>query len=79
MRGRDSLVGTKVGKSVPQVLISPRAKVWSHAETENLLKGVKKFGIGKWHKIMQHFEFASYRNACSLKDKWRNLQGRKYH
>ena len=56
---------------------SPRKTAWSYTETENLLKGVRKFGVGKWAKILGHFEFASHRTSVSLKDKWRNLNSRK--
>lgn len=50
---------------------------WTTDETEELLKGVRQFGPGKWKMIMQHYKFAPHRTTVSLKDKWRNLQGRK--
>ena len=53
------------------------SKEWSTTETENLLKGVKQFGVGKWAQILNRYEFASHRTTTSLKDKWRNLQGRR--
>jgi hypothetical protein len=56
---------------------SPLKNVWSVKETEQLLKGVKQFGPGKWKKILDHYDFAPHRTSVSLKDKWRNLQGRK--
>ena len=77
VKSRISLLGQRGGKFGRVNPTSPRSTVWSHAETENLLKGVKMFGVGKWSIILNHFEFASHRTKVSLKDKWRNLQGRK--
>ena len=79
VRSRKSLLskhGVEVGRSI--IVSSPKSMAWTHTETENLLKGVKMFGVGKWAQILHHFDFASHRKAISLKDKWRNLQGRRY-
>ena len=49
-----------------------KRKKWSEEETECLLKGVAKFGIGSWTKILNcpdyHFE---RRTALDLKDRFR--------
>lgn len=78
IRNRKSLVGaTGVRAILPLISTSPsHGQAWTYAETENLLKGVKKFGIGKWKEILKHYEFSSHRTSVSLKDKWRNLKGR---
>ena len=49
---------------------------WSTEEAEELIKGVKIYGPGKWKKILDTFSFAPHRTSTSLKDKWRNMQGR---
>lgn len=79
-RNRTSLVGATAVRSVTHnvspMTSSPRSHSWSHTETENLLKGVKRFGIGRWKLILDNYEFSERRTAVSLKDKWRNLRGR---
>lgn len=49
-----------------------RRNKWSNEESDQLLKGVAKFGIGNWTKILNcpdyHFED---RNAIDLKDRFR--------
>jgi hypothetical protein len=43
----------------------------------HLLQGVAKFGVGKWSKILRHYEFTAGRSAVDIKDKWRNLARQK--
>ena len=50
---------------------------WTSDEVQELIKGVEKHGVGKWKLIMKHRKFAPHRTTVDLKDKWRNLQGRK--
>ncbi|EKG11678.1 SANT domain DNA binding protein [Macrophomina phaseolina MS6] len=49
-----------------------RRKKWTEEETTSLLKGVAKFGIGSWKKILEcpDFEFDG-RTAVDLKDRFR--------
>ncbi|GJQ13928.1 hypothetical protein GpartN1_g5719.t1 [Galdieria partita] len=42
-------------------------------EEENLLRGVDKFGVGKWTSILRTFAFQKKRSAIDLKDKYRNI------
>ena len=48
---------------------------WSDAETDALLRGVKKHGKGAWLTILRdgEFLFDMKRSAVDLKDKFRNL------
>ena len=73
VRSRDSLIGT-----TPPTRRGGRG-AWTTIETEQLLKGVKELGVGNWSAILAHFKFTPQRTATSLKDKWRNLQGRLGH
>jgi len=47
---------------------------WKPEEEADLIAGVKKYGIGKWARILrdENFAFAS-RDNVNLKDKWRTL------
>ncbi|KAH7322834.1 hypothetical protein B0I35DRAFT_426566 [Stachybotrys elegans] len=45
---------------------------WSDEETENLIKGVRKHGVGKWRVILNDKEFKfENRTATNLKDRFR--------
>lgn len=48
---------------------------WSPRETRDLMKGVEKYGEGKWALILQDksFNFHGIRTAVDLKDKYRNM------
>lgn len=49
-----------------------RRKKWMEEETTNLLKGVAKFGIGNWKKILECPDFSfDGRTAVDLKDRFR--------
>lgn len=52
--------------------LRPRMK-WSEAETEQLVKGVAIYGMGKWKKILHHAEFSFLpgRTPVDLKDRFR--------
>ncbi|XP_033102866.1 telomeric repeat-binding factor 2-like [Anneissia japonica] len=45
---------------------------WTNAEVEELRSGVRRFGVGEWSKIRDHFHL-EHRSAVDIKDKWRNL------
>ena len=53
-----------------RVYLRPRMK-WTEEETDQLLKGVAIYGIGKWKKILLHpeFSFQSGRTPVDLKDR----------
>lgn len=47
-------------------------KKWTEQETTDLLKGVAKFGIGKWKRILSHPAYnLKDRSAVDLKDRFR--------
>ena len=47
---------------------------WTVQETEALVEGVERCGVGKWEVIKRlGLGFADQRTAVDLKDKWRNL------
>ncbi|KAF2727350.1 hypothetical protein EJ04DRAFT_389381, partial [Polyplosphaeria fusca] len=51
---------------------SRKRNKWSEQETQDLLRGVSKFGIGNWKKILQCPEFAfNQRTTVDLKDRFR--------
>jgi Myb-like DNA-binding domain len=47
--------------------------MWTEAETQCLIDGVARFGIGSWKKILNHpeYNFQRGRNAIDLKDRFR--------
>ena len=48
-------------------------RMWTEEETEDLLKGVARYGVGKWKRILNDadFSFPSDRTAVDLKDRYR--------
>ncbi|KAK4130124.1 hypothetical protein BT67DRAFT_241937 [Trichocladium antarcticum] len=51
--------------------MKPRKK-WSEEETNNLLRGVSRYGVGRWTTILEDPEFEfNGRNAGDLKDRFR--------
>jgi hypothetical protein len=48
-------------------------RMWTEAETQCLIDGVARFGIGSWKKILNHpeYSFQRGRNAIDLKDRFR--------
>ena len=50
-----------------------RRSKWSTEETNFLIQGVAKFGIGSWKKILKHpeYAFSPGRNSMDLKDRFR--------
>jgi len=55
-------------------------KQWTAEETESLRQGMELFGEHKhrWALIKQHFsKELHHRSNIDLKDRWRNMQGRK--
>ena len=55
---------------IKRAVLRPRKK-WTEEETQDLLKGVMKFGPGKWKKILNDPEsnFSAERTTVDLKDR----------
>ncbi|CAL8576237.1 hypothetical protein XPA_002128 [Xanthoria parietina] len=72
-QGKDN---TEKAESSKRLYLRKRSK-WSEVETHNLIKGVDKFGVGKWTRILNDpdFYFSEGRNAIDLKDRFRTLMG----
>ena len=53
-----------------RVYLRPRMK-WTEEETDQLMKGVAIYGVGKWKKILLHpeFSFQNGRTPVDLKDR----------
>ena len=52
-----------------------RRNRWSQAAVDALIKGVNKYGAGKW-KLITYEEYSHVfptENNVAIKDKWRNL------
>ncbi len=58
------------GPPAKRVYLRPRMK-WTEEETDQLLKGVAIYGVGKWKKILLHpeFSFQNGRTPVDLKDR----------
>ncbi|KAL8673587.1 MAG: hypothetical protein Q9168_001985 [Polycauliona sp. 1 TL-2023] len=67
---------TKKADSPKRLYLRKRSK-WSDVETRDLIKGVDKYGVGKWTKIWHDpdFYFSEGRNVVDLKDRFRTLMG----
>ncbi|KAL8863488.1 MAG: hypothetical protein Q9178_000169 [Gyalolechia marmorata] len=71
----DKEIVEKIG--CPKRLYLRKRTKWSEVETCSLVKGVDKFGVGKWTKILNDpdFYFTEGRNAIDLKDRFRTIMG----
>ncbi|MCJ1385705.1 hypothetical protein MMC17_008828 [Xylographa soralifera] len=60
---------------IKRAVLRPRKK-WTEEETQDLLKGVSKFGPGKWKKILNDPElnFSAERTTVDLKDRYRTCR-----
>ncbi|OQO00588.1 hypothetical protein B0A48_13078 [Cryoendolithus antarcticus] len=74
----EKAIVTPVQLNVPKDGRSARNK-WSEQETADLLRGVAKFGVGSWTKILKSTDFHfDRRTALDLKDRFRVCYPEKY-
>ncbi|KAJ1994452.1 hypothetical protein GGI25_001495 [Coemansia spiralis] len=62
-------------KSTPNSEIRRAARKWTEEETENLLQGCSKYGVGAWKKILDDSSFTfNNRTSVDLKDRFRTIR-----
>ena len=67
LKNHKSVASTRAATKKPTTLTRQK---WTDAETDELLRGVARFGLGKWKKILNHPDFTfSTRTAVDLKDR----------
>lgn len=71
---------TQTTPSHPEPKKRKRNRRWTDEETKDLFRGIAKFGIGSWKKILNHEEYHfNYRSAVDLKDRFRTVCPEEYH
>lgn len=66
--------------NIPEPKKRKKNNRWTDEETKDLFKGITKFGIGSWKKILNHEEYHfNGRSAVDLKDRFRTVCPEEYH
>jgi hypothetical protein len=66
-RNEEKPINSKVGKKHART-----RRRWTEEETNNLLLGIKKHGVGRWTDILEDQSFTfNNRSGVDLKDRWR--------
>ena len=47
---------------------------FSDEEQHYMIQGVRKFGVGQWAKILEHYNFHPCRTNVAIKDKFRTMK-----
>ncbi|KAJ2599260.1 hypothetical protein GGF39_002303 [Coemansia sp. RSA 1721] len=72
---KTSQASDRSAKNTPHPDSRRAARKWTEEETENLLKGCSKYGVGAWKKILDDSSFTfNNRTSVDLKDRFRTIR-----
>ncbi|KAJ1894750.1 hypothetical protein LPJ66_004997, partial [Kickxella alabastrina] len=72
---KSSQASDRSAKTTPHPDIRRAARKWTEEETESLLRGCSKYGVGAWKKILDDPTFVfNCRTSVDLKDRFRTIR-----